>query len=135
MAKVKREREKHERPLRLWLGSDASFPLHTIGQSKLQDLRHREIHNVCMRRAAMAVAGARMQGGMNDGGHFYHQSTICFFSDSNLHVSLKVQLSSTFSRKLYLTPPLSFGVNSGLTTLTAVLTLCPNPGSSHWPAL
>lgn len=56
MAKVKKEREKHERPLRLRLGSDASFPLHTIGQSKLQDSRHREIHNVCMRRAAKAVA-------------------------------------------------------------------------------
>lgn len=80
------------------------------------------------------LQGARIRGGMKDGGHFYHQSTICF-SDSKLHFSLKVQLSSTFSRKLYLTPPLSFSVNSGLTTLTAVLTLCPNPGSSHWPAL
>ena len=81
------------------------------------------------------LQGARIQGGMKNCVHFYHQSTTCFFSTSNLHLGLKVQLSSTFFKKLYLTPPLSSCVNSGLTTLKApLLTLCPNPGPNHWPA-
>ena len=100
--------------------------------SKIQGTRNRLY--LLMGRAAKSIAKGRDAGGSEKLRTFFcNQSTLRFFSNSNLHVCFKIWSSSAFPRKLYLTPPLSSHGIRADSSHSSLHTVTPSR-HSHWPA-